>query len=185
VRIDEYAIPVITRRRQPRRRPGPGIRLQLHRKRRSNALPVVPIWSRESPASATLLHEDRAFFVQTRPYALEASFHVRSLRSSRRVRVASRMTAIDPNLPFAYLASCKHRGHNSLALAAYSITSSAGWTGSWVRIVDDRALRRSIEGAVCVANYFARIRVDTADPPTEVAGVLYFSSSPLTSTSRL
>jgi hypothetical protein len=43
---------------------GQGLGLQLHRKRRSNALLVVPIWSRESPASAMLLHEDRAFSVQ-------------------------------------------------------------------------------------------------------------------------
>ena len=49
----------------------------------------------ESAAFGVRLHEDRAFSVQlTRPYALEASFHVRSLRSSRRVRVASRMTQL-------------------------------------------------------------------------------------------
>jgi len=33
--------------------------------------------------------------------------------------------AYDPKPPFVQASSCKRRGHNSLALAAYSITSSA------------------------------------------------------------
>jgi hypothetical protein len=58
-------------------------------------LAVVLVSSREFADRQRRLHRDRAFSVQlTRPYALEASCQVRLLRSSRRVRVASRMAAI-------------------------------------------------------------------------------------------
>jgi len=75
VRIDEYAIPVITRRHQPRRRPGPRPGGRLHRKQSLDVRMVVPVYQRKFLASAVRLHQERAFSVQlTWPYALEVAF---------------------------------------------------------------------------------------------------------------
>src|SRR5258705_6689480 len=77
---------------------GAGPSDRLHSLRCLDIRQVVPVFQREFLAFAVRLHRVGAFSMQlTRPYALETSFHVRSLRSSRRVRVASRMTAIDPS----------------------------------------------------------------------------------------